>query len=214
MIGAYDKIYLERARFVMANMLDYAVNGLGLELKEFFERFLVSTMCKQFEHGDMRVVAGRSGIEIVYEVLGDICVDDNKIKQTAIMHRSPEYWLGWSLAYYQWYRSMNFSEIIQHIPIGDILKLYNPYHEMDIQQFVDKMDEICQEQRMVSRLKKYRMLVGLSQSELAEKTNIPVRTIQQYEQRQKNINKAQAEYLIRLAKALYCKPQDLMESVE
>ena len=37
------------------------------------------------------------------------------------------------------------------------------------------------------------------------------RTIQQYEQRKKNFNKAQAEYLVRLSKALYCEPEDLFE---
>lgn len=89
--------------------------------------------------------------------------------------------------------------------------MYYPYHEMDIQHFVDKMDELCHLHRLETRLKKYRTLVGLSQRELAEKTNIPVRTIQQYEQRQKNINKAQVEYLVRSSKALYCGIEDLLE---
>ena len=43
---------------------------------------------------------------------------------------------------------------------------------------------------------------------------VPVRTIQQYEQRQKNINKAQAEYLVVLAKVLCCEAGDLMEKIE
>ena len=34
MIHAYDELYLERARSVMAHMLDYAVHGLGYELKD------------------------------------------------------------------------------------------------------------------------------------------------------------------------------------
>jgi hypothetical protein len=40
-----------------------------------------------------------------------------------------------------------------------------------------------------------------------------LRTIQQYEQGQKNINKAQAEYIIKLSKALYCEPAALLEMV-
>ena len=48
----------------------------------------------------------------------------------------------------------------------------------------------------------------MSQRELTDKTEIPVRTIQQYEQKQKNINKAQVDYLIRLSKVLYCEPED------
>ena len=54
----------------------------------------------------------------------------------------------------------------------------------------------------------------MSQSELAEQSGVPVRTIQQYEQRQKRINKAQAEYLMMLANTLYCKAEDLIEPVE
>ena len=95
--------------------------------------------------------------------------------------------------------------------IQELLQMYDKYHEMDIQAFVDRVDEITHESRRESRLKRYRKLVGLSQRELAERTGIPVRTIQQYEQRQKNINKAQVDYMIRLSKVLYCEPRDLME---
>jgi transcriptional regulator with XRE-family HTH domain len=53
----------------------------------------------------------------------------------------------------------------------------------------------------------------MTQNELAVQSGIPLRTVQQYEQRQKDINKAQAAYLILLSKALYCSPEDLMEKV-
>lgn len=32
---------------------------------------------------------------------------------------------------------------------------YAKYHEMDICHFVERMDQICQEERMMTRLKKY-----------------------------------------------------------
>ena len=50
------------------------------------------------------------------------------------------------------------------------------------------------------------------QDQLAKLTGIPVRTIQQYEQGQKDINRARAEYLIALSRALYCDPQLLLEN--
>ena len=50
----------------------------------------------------------------------------------------------------------------------------------------------------------------LSQSQLAKACGIPVRTIQQYEQRQKDLSKARAEYLISLARALNCDPSYLI----
>lgn len=58
----------------------------------------------------------------------------------------------------------------------------------------------------VSPLKMMRIKNGLSQSGLAKASGIPVRTIQQYEQGQKDLSKARAEYLIALSRALSCDP--------
>ena len=82
---------------------------------------------------------------------------------------------------------------------------------MDILQFCDKMDEVLKLDAKVSNLKKIRLNVGISQSQLANITGIPVRTIQQYEQKQKDINGARSEYLILLSNALMCKPESLLE---
>ena len=212
MIHAYDELYLERARSVMAHMLDYAVHGLGYELEDFFKQFLVSEICPKFERGQASVIAGKSGTELVLEIVERDPTEDDQRGEILLMHRSPEYWLGWSLAYYQWYSNMHFSEIMDSVSIKDMRSMYDKYHEMDIRHFAERMDELCHEIRRESRLKAYRNRIGLSQSELAKKTDIPLRTIQQYEQRQKNINKAQAEYLVRLSKSLYCEPEDLLES--
>lgn len=73
---------------------------------------------------------------------------------------------------------------------------------MDILQFCDRMDELYYEAEPGTNLKQMRKNAGLSQSELAELTGISVRTIQQYEQRQKNINRAQVDYLVRFSRAL------------
>lgn len=70
--------------------------------------------------------------------------------------------------------------------------MYSPYHEMDIRQFCDRMSELYAERKTQSNLKRKRLAAGLSQSQLARLTDIPVRTLQQYEQGQKDINKARA----------------------
>jgi len=109
---------------------------------------------------------------------------------------------------------MSFAEIVQYMTVKDILALYSPYHEMDIRQFVDKMNALYKAAKPETNLKLLRQRAGLSQRMLAELSDIPIRTIQQYEQRQKNINKAQAEYLVRLAKVLCCEAGDLIEKIE
>ncbi|MBO7426828.1 MAG: helix-turn-helix transcriptional regulator [Clostridiales bacterium] len=214
MIRAYDKLYLEKAGTTLAMMMDFAVNGLHKNIADFFDLFIVSGVAELFGNGDVSIVAGRSGIELVYEVCERIGLPYEKAEVGFMSDRSREYWAGWALAYYQWYTSMSFREIIRYVSINDIVKMYDPYHEMDIKQFVDHMDDMIRLSRSDTNLKILRLRSGLSQSKLAEASGVPVRTIQQYEQRRKNINKAQGEYLLMLASALSCDPTDLIEKIQ
>ena len=75
------------------------------------------------------------------------------------------------------------------------------------------MIELYNKRKNDTNLKAIRLDAGLSQSELAEISDISVRTIQQYEQKQKNINAAKAETVVKLAKALNCTVEALMEAV-
>jgi DNA-binding transcriptional regulator YiaG len=211
MIHAYDKIYLDKARVVLGRMLDFAVYDLNYDITEFFNMFLDSGLAARFEKGDYAIIVGMSGVELAYQVLELTTGNTERIKPTYTVDRSEEYWAGWALAYYQWETALRFEEIIRYIPIAEIVKLYSPYHEMDIRQFCDKMDEQYRASKPETNLKTLRMKLGMSQRELAEASGVPLRTIQQYEQRQKNINKAQGEYLIMLAQALCCEVPDLIE---
>lgn len=211
MTVAYDKNYLEKARSSLGRMLDFAVYDLKLDIKEFFDRFIVSGIANAFENGDSKTIAGKSGVELVYEVMEKTGEDVRSIKPRYTANRSEEYWTGWALAYYQWKTSLSFAEIVKYIPIDQIKSMYSPYHEMDVRHFADKMNELYNQEKPETNLKIYRKRAGLSQKQLAELSDIPVRMIQHYEQRQKNINKAQTEYLVRLSKVLNCDIEDLLE---
>ena len=206
MIHAYDKVYLEKARTNLGRMLDFAVYDLEYDPEYFFDLFISSGVSDRFENGEFSLISGMSGIELAYEVLECSDIELERIRPAFSADRSPEYWAGWALAYYQWETSLSFSEIISFISIGDIIALYSPYHEMDIRQFCDKMNELYRLARHDTNLKSLRKKAGLSQKELSQLSEVPLRTIQQYEQRQKDINKAKAEYIVALSKALYCSP--------
>ena len=214
MIRAYDKVYLDKARTALGRMLDFAVYDLKYDIAEFFNLFLKSGVAKRFETGDFAVIVGMSGVELAYEVLEQSGVESERIKPNYTASRSEEFWTGWALAYYQWETSLSFAEIVRYVPIKNIADLYMPYHEMDIRQFVDKVNAMYKTAKPETNLKLLRQKAGLSQRRLADLSGVPVRTIQQYEQRQKNINTAQAEYLVMLAKTLCCEPEDLMEKTE
>lgn len=62
-----------------------------------------------------------------------------------------------------------------------------------------------------TNLKRIRTVYGCSQAELASLSGVSLRSGQMYEQRHKDINKAGAETVFRLAKALGCTVEDLIE---
>ena len=214
MIHAYDKIYLDKARTALGRMLDFAVYDLKYDIEDFFALFITSGIAAWFEKGDYRVIVGMSGVELAYKVLELTNGEENRRKPQYSADRSEEYWAGWALAYYQWDTALSFEEIVRVVPMKRIVQLYSPYHEMDIRQFCDKMSELYRASQPETNLKALRQGAGLSQRELAEQSGVPLRTIQQYEQRQKSINKAQAEYLLMLARTLCCDIEDLIEKVE
>ena len=84
---------------------------------------------------------------------------------------------------------------------------------MDIRHCTEKMTELYKEAKKDTNLKLLRQKAELTQRELAKLAEVPLRTVQQYEQRQKNINRAQAETLAKIAKQLYCNIEDLLEKV-
>jgi len=213
MIVAYDKVYLEKARASLGRMLDFAVYDLNFRLEDFFRLFVSSGVADLFGAGDYSVISGMSGVELAYKVLEMSGVDHMRIKPNYTSSRSEEYWLGWALAYYQWQSSLSFAEIVRYVPILDILALYSPYHEMDIRHFAEKMTELCRAAEPETKLKLMRKKANLSQSRLSEISGVPLRTIQQYEQRQKDINKARAEYVVMLSRALCCEVDDILEKI-
>lgn len=63
----------------------------------------------------------------------------------------------------------------------------------------------------MTKLAKKRHECGLSQSGLAEKAEISIRTLQHYEQGDKDFNKASAETVKKIAEALGCSIYDLID---
>lgn len=67
---------------------------------------------------------------------------------------------------------------------------------------MDKINELYKSAKPDTNKKNDQNKIKSYSKKLSEISGVPVRTIQQYEQRQKNINKAQTEYLVMISKAL------------
>lgn len=209
---AYNETYVGGAQQRLGTMFDTAVYVCGYDLGTFFNKFLESSISQRFSAGDPAVIAGRSGRELVSEVLGSASAKSICTRAAEeFFTPTVEYWTGWALAYYQWATGYGFPEIDQFAAIEDIRALYHPYHEMDIRQFCDRLDVLATVWRPGTNLQTRRLAAGLSQGKLARAAKIPVRTLQQYEQRQKDINHARVDYVCALARVLHCAPEDLLE---
>ena len=125
--------------------------------------------------------------------------------------KSPEYWAGWALAYYQWYSARSYREIFKAVSFQELQQMYYTLHEADISKFVDIVNTRIKEYFPDTSLKRLRTTYGCTQAELAQKSGVSLRSIQMYEQRNKDINKASADTLYRLSKALGCTMEDLIE---
>ncbi len=207
---AYDELYLPLAQRVMGDMYDYAVNTLNIVIQEFHKMFTVSGMAHQFEIGNPTYIAGKNGCEVAKEVISE-CTDMKiEAKDAMYVDKTPEYWIGWSLSYYQWITCKTYREIEEHVPIETMYGMYATLHEADISLYVEIMDEKFQIERKESMLQRLRAYAGLSQRMLSEKSGVALRQIQLFEQGQRDIRKAQGQTLLQLSKTLNCSMEELL----
>ena len=212
MTHAYNESYLSSAKDRLASFFDYAINDCKLKPDWVTALFVNTGYAEQFERGNPAYVAGMSGVELAGAIIKKAYGNKELPEPTNAEDYSPEYWAGWALAEYQWFTGRRFKDIFERIPLTKIINMYTVYHEMDITNFIDTMEEFYTTAQGDCKLKRIRESRGLSQTELAELSGINVRNIQMYEQRVNDIDKAQAHTLYKLSRVLGCSVEDLLEN--
>lgn len=210
-IHAYHEDYLPYAQAVLGNAVDFATMTLGVDTSLFGDALATSACGRQFSSGNPAFVAGLNGCEFARMVLDDAGISYPAAEDAMYIDKSPEYWAGWALAYYQWERGCTFMDVLAYVSLEEIIDMYHLYHEMDVEHFVERLDEILAACHPATRLSERRRACGYSQAELARESGVSLRQIQLFEQRQRNINMASAITLLRLSRALYCAMEDLIE---
>lgn len=212
MIRAYEETYLNDAMNNLGDMFDYAICDLGYAPETFFSQFLISGVAECFERGNPKYIAGLSGLELAGEVIYRTEGIRPTVESSGEIEKSPEYWTGWILAYYQWYTAYSFAYLNKRkLTMSRILSLYPTLHEADVSKFISVADGIIEKAKNedVSNLKKIRQAKGITQKKLACLSGVSLRMIQLYEQKRQDIRKAEAISILNLSKALGCDPDDL-----
>ena len=212
---AYDKFFLPGMMKNLGFAVDFAVNGCGLASDSFYDFFIASKVAKEIENGSPLFVGGCSGTELALSVFDRVGYEAFSAanKNFERFDRTPEYWAGWILAFYQWETNLSFAKIRDYVPFSQIVNMYNPLHEAPKEKFLEVMNKTIQEKNLkkTTNLHKLRKAAGLTQKELSRLAGVNLRTLQQYEIGSKNINKASGKAINSLALALHCNFYDVME---
>ena len=209
---AYQQFYLNDAQQNLAVMFDYAIRLLKYDADQFFLYFIQSEVAQKFEHANPKYIAGMCGIELAQNVLTKIGAAP-KFPTEPKIELGKEFWLGWVLAYYQWYSGLKFSDLQEYGLVPSQILARYILHEADISKFVSVANKIILANKAASptRLQKIRKARGLTQKELSELSGVSLRMIQLYEQRQNDINQASGQTINALARALCCNFYEIIE---
>ena len=181
----YPVYYLEDAMNNLGDCFDYAVNDYGAEGSEVAELFCLSGVAREFERGNAWVVSGKT----------------------------PEYWTGWILAYLQWRLGESFEDLLHVVPFDALRSLYYPWHEASEERVARLVCDMAKKASRQTKLALARKKLKKTQQDLAYESGVSLRSIQMYEQRQRNINEASVTSVRAIAKALHCNIEDLLEPV-
>ena len=138
-VHAYSEDYLWGAQRVLGDMLDFGVNTCQLDMDFIMNKFIESGIAANFAIGNPKYVAGMTRCEVLRTVLEKTGEENPKENDIMYVDKSPEYWTGWAVAYYQWYRNYKFQEIQSKVPVSEVVKMYI-LHEADVMKFVEIMD--------------------------------------------------------------------------
>lgn len=210
MTYAYNSLYLEDVMNNLGTLFDCAVHAAHCDLTLFYEMFLSSGIASQIEAGNPRYLSGLSGMELMQLVLDKTIDKTVPVLSYVPLDRTPEYWAGWALAYYQWYRARSFSFLRNNgLNISTLLSLYPTLHEADLSKFVQTADALIEQclQHRKNPLKAIRKQSRLTQKKLADLSGVSLRMIQAYEQGDQDITKAEVRSVLALSRVLGCRPE-------
>ena len=208
---AYSQLYLTDAMTNLGEMTEYAHYACNTDLDMTLSCFVISGYAGRFQVGDPEVVSGMSGTELYMAIMDKCGMGLNPYPAPLVRYDTDfYYWIGYILAYTQWFSGQAFKSITDAVKTEDFMRMYPALHTASEDRAAEEILKIRRERAMASRLQEYRKRLGFTQAELAEKSGVNLRTLQQYEVGDKDIAKASVGSVIALAKALHVEPESLI----
>lgn len=212
----YPEADLPTVSNALGKAFDFADKHLPGGLEAFYELFVNSSAARTFDGPDAHPDLSGSGIQLVLSVCEsssfeglDLMFMSERKPSKSLADRAR--WCGQTLAYHQWDTGNTFRGIAIYLSIKDLFDLFDRYRVASPRVVSLHITETLAQAVVPTRLRSYRAEAGMTQAALAKSSGVSLRSIQQYEQRKKDINHAQARSVWNLAKALDCRMEDLLE---
>lgn len=206
-------IYRDDAMRCIGELLFHASAASdGLSEDSILKMFIVSGYASRFEAGDPVLLSGMSGAELFYSIM-EKCSEYRFLRCNPgmISIKDERYYTGRLLACYQRSSRLPFSEILSAVSCARLIALYPDFSKLPLNEACVMLDDMILSRRSsATKLQAYRKRLGLSQKELAAYSGVNIRTLQQYEIGDKDINRAAADKVAALSRTLYCSPCDLL----
>ena len=213
-IKDYNQIYSDDISSKIGYMLSY-IHACNIDIELFYDTFICSPLAYNIENKNIKAIIGCSGSDFTYQVINYMHLKKHPkiLKKMAIkiINYDEYYWFGYMISKYLQLRDYSFVELNTYLPIKKGILIYDEFKDKTFDDFTIYMDELISTNNKDTNLKKLRNANGLSQSELSAKANVTIRSIQMYEQRHNDINKAQYSNLVKLAEALNTNVKEICE---
>ena len=152
MIYAYNEMYLNDAMMNLGELTEYAHDACGFDVDKALGMFVISGYADRFGKGDPMVVCGRSGTEL-FQDLCYKCGIQREWPKAIVKYSTEEYyWIGYILAYYQWFCNKSFSNIINVIKTKDLLNMYPALHTASEDKAVEVIMDLYNSRQYDSKL--------------------------------------------------------------
>lgn len=179
-----------------------------MDIDEFMNYFILSGVAEQWEKGYPKFVCGMSGTELHHHVMYVMGDDSEWPDPVEDYYTGDDYWVGWILAYFQWYTGYSYKKIFAQISCKDLFRMYPAMHTASEDRAVDALLQMTSASK---RLQAYRKRLGMSQRDLSVKSGVNIRTLQQYEIGAKDLNRAAVQTVLALSKTLAVTPEELID---
>lgn len=197
--------YLENTCESIAIMMDL-VKQNNLNIDSFYNIFISSKLANEIENKNIKYLSLSS-----LDYLRILLKEDYKKIKIKEFNYSNYYWCFYMISLFQYKSNYSFKDINNSISYNKLLEMYFNLNESDEHKIFEIFNKKLTILNKETNLKKYRKLNNLSQKELSIISKVDRRSIEMYEEKKRDINKASALTLKKLADALNIDIETLLE---